>query len=295
MDPLFVTTIPALYSKLDLRTLATLMTNPKIEATIQEVEKIPEYWKERTEYLVGLTLDFDPPRGTETQYWKQMYEELLQIMQKSQEVYLRRLLNSGRREFLLILIRLDPEYYKYKDFAKAFTNSIRRNDVEAVKMLFDIYSGNRIITWNNTFRGSITAGNDVMFYTLLDLLEPYMTKHGVELIIGHVSISSRIDYFKKVVEKYGSYITLQDAAYIAYDVIEEIVPEENDLVEPEKHAQFLEYILSIPTENDYYVSKYWNAYISEEEALVLVSSDKVIIDDIPFCVWGSSSYILRVK
>jgi hypothetical protein len=105
MNELFSNALPALYSKLDSKTLEILKEFPEVSETLEEVEKIPDYWKEKVENLVGLILYYQPPLGTETRYWKQMYEEFLAMLKKHNTGYIQDLFNNGTYEDLMELLK----------------------------------------------------------------------------------------------------------------------------------------------------------------------------------------------
>jgi hypothetical protein len=257
----------------------TLKEFPNVPETLEQVERIPEYWKEKVEYLVELPLDYQPSIGTETEYWRRMYEDLAP---KAHKKLKKHLLDSGDYQYLLILMRLDPMYYEGKDFDKAFTNATHNSDVEAFKLLFGLYTSNGELNWDHYLSYCIVIQNDEIFYTMIDLIEPYATKYEIKQIIGEISQSAKIDYFQEVISKYSYLITPEEAAYSAYVIDYEICGGENDLLPAKKLAEFLKYILAIPTQRTYKVSDYWNTYLSKEEALVLVQSDKVIIDELMY-------------
>jgi hypothetical protein len=148
-------------------------------------------------------------------------------------------------------MRIDPEFYKGKNLTRLFMNAINKNDVSAIKLLFELEVEDKKgkLEQNNRFSYSIYTQRDDVVYALLDLFKPYATKGDVKRLCGEASQYARIDYFSAILLTYSNLITSEEAAYSAYKLIYEISGDEDNLLSPEKHTAFLRYILSIPTQH----------------------------------------------
>jgi hypothetical protein len=185
-------------------------------------------------------------------------------------------LQHHKYNYALYLKKVYPMFYSPISIGLAFLDAIETNDVQAFKMLFDLYIRHeRVLALNCYLMYSICHQSDAIYSTLLDVIKPYATKDHIKQITREIAQVARIDYFDLVVSKYGNLITEGDSIFYTSDYIDK-----DDLLSPLKYSEYLKYIISIPTHRIYKSSEYWNRYISKEESLVLVEFDNVILDNI---------------
>lgn len=283
-----------LYSRLSDNVLDILKESSTLANTIRNVEQQAVYWKEKTENLVGLYLPFEPEVGYETEYWRDLYASINSIVSKIRSStsisYNFALLFTGKYECIWIALNtLQVKDISNDYMSFVFISVVAQGDIDALELILNYVNKNRYtVNWGNIIKHAVSQNADDMFDRLLDEFKLHPSTLSVIDIIKEIGFVGNIEYFKKITSMFSDLISIDEAAHIAYKSRTPLI---SPTTQSLNSVLFLRYILSLPSFTNYRLSDYGHRYyLSEDAAVVLASSDNVIIDEIPV----ESPYIARI-